>query len=90
MKYRITVSSFFETHSLEVKPDEVVYRQTAFSGGVRRIKFYQIELILISPGNLLSLQVGNEVLSIPFKPQDAKHQSALAELLRLVNQTAGV
>lgn len=90
MKYRIAASSFLESHRLEVKPDEVVYRQTALAGGVRRIKFHQIELILLSPDNLLSLQMGNEVFSIPFKPQDAKHQSALAELLRLVNQTAGV
>jgi hypothetical protein len=55
---------------------------------VRRFSFGQIDLILMSPANILSFQVGREVFSIQTKPGDKTHQQIIDNLLQEVGRSA--
>jgi len=86
MALKIKASSLLANHYLIVRPDTVIFRETAFFGGTRRFLFNQIEAVLLSPDHKLSFQVGSEVFSIPTKPNKAKHQTAIAALVREVKR----
>ncbi|MBC8009756.1 MAG: hypothetical protein H7067_06640 [Burkholderiales bacterium] len=47
----------------------------------RRVSYRQINLLLLSSSNQLSLRIGPEYFTIPFKPDDAKHQQVLEALV---------
>lgn len=47
----------------------------------RRVSFRQIDLVLLSSTNQLSLRIGSEYFTIPFKPDDARHKEALDALV---------
>ena len=50
-------------------------------GGKKQFGFDQIECVCMSPANLLSFQVGNQVWSLPVNPQKRRHQEAVSALL---------
>ena len=86
MALKIKASSLLANHYLIVRPDRVIFRETAFFGGTRSFTFNQIEAVLLSPDHKLSFQVGKEVFSIPTKPNKAKHQTAIAALVQEVKR----
>jgi len=84
MALKIKVHSLFKQWYLEIDSDGVKFCETAAWGGVRRFRFQQVEYILMSPDGVLSFQVGNEVFSIPTKPDNPKHQEVVNTFVREV------
>ncbi len=88
MALKIKANSAFESRSLTVDSQGVRFTQTAFVGGRRRFRFDQIDWILMSPSNVLSFQVGNEMCSIPTKPDNRRHQETIQALLHHVQASS--
>ena len=84
MAFKIKANTAFTVRFLQVTSKGVVFQETAALGGKRRFTFDQIDAILMNPGNVLSFQVGNEVFSIPTRPDKKAHQAAIDELLQQV------
>ena len=84
MTFVIRASSFFVKRYLKVTDQGVDFMETAATGGRKRFNFGQIEFILLSPAQVLSFQVGNEVFSIQTNPNKPKHVAAIRELLARV------
>ena len=88
MSLKITASSLFTKHALTVDSDGIRYYESTLLSGGRRFGFEQIDGVLLSPEHRLSIQVGQEVLSIPTKPGDARHHAAIDALLQVVRRAA--
>ena len=88
MTYKIKANSLFMVRYLKVTDWGVVYVETALMGGKRKFNYGQIDYVLMSPTNVLSFQVGNQVFSIPTNPYKAKHQQAIAQLMARVQASA--
>jgi hypothetical protein len=88
MALRITASTLLTKHSLEVHSKGVTFNESSGFGNVRKFSFAQIELILMSPSQTLSFQVGREVFSIPTKPDNKTHQQVIQALLQEVRRNA--
>ena len=88
MSLKITNSSLFEKHFLSVDSDGVRFYNSGLFGA-KRFRFNQIETVLLSANHTLSFQVGNEVFSIPTKPENPKHQNVIDFLLQEVRRSAG-
>jgi hypothetical protein len=87
MKLKITNSSLFTKNFLTVDSHGVkFYDGTGFSGA-KRFRFHQIECVLLSPDHKLSFQVGQEVFSIPVKPDNAKHRAVMEALVQQVQNS---
>jgi hypothetical protein len=80
MKAKLSASSLIKNHYLIVRDKGVKFCDLS----VRRFKFEEILCVLMSADNKLSFQVGLEVFSIPTKPNNPKHQKAIAALLEAV------
>lgn len=87
MSLKISASTLFKYHYLLVTEAGVKYSETFGFSSVRRFPFNTIQAIVVSPKNVLSFQVGEEVFSIPFKPFKSEHQAALTALLEGVQKT---
>ncbi|HXS68430.1 MAG TPA: hypothetical protein VN761_06270 [Candidatus Polarisedimenticolia bacterium] len=86
MSLKITNNSLFAKHFLTVDSDGLKFYNSGLFGQ-RRFRFNQIETVLLSPAHVLSFQVGNEIFSIPTKPDDQKHRNAIDFLLQEVRRT---
>jgi hypothetical protein len=86
MALKISHNSLFSKHYLIVDSGGVKFYENSF-GGAKRFPFSRIECVLMSTDNKLSFQVGNEVFSIPTKPEDAGHQAVIEALLQEVRRT---
>ena len=93
MTYKIRSSSLFLNRYLKVTDSGVIFVETALMGGKKKFSYGQIDYVLMSPANVLSFQVGNEVFSIQVDPFKPKHQQAVAQLTGMVQastqQTVG-
>lgn len=85
MRLRIKANSFAMQRYLEVDGGGITFCETAFMGGKRRFQFSQIDLVLMSSENQLSLQVGTEVFQLPVDPRNKKHQQVIDALIRGVS-----
>lgn len=81
MGWKIKSKTFFMQRYLYVDAHGVTFCETALFGGKQKFGFDQIECVCISPANLLSFQVGNQVWSLPVNPQKRRHQEAVSALL---------
>jgi hypothetical protein len=88
MAAKIKSSSLLSASTLEVNSAGVIFRESSGFSSVRRFSFGQIDLILMSPANILSFQVGREVFSIQTKPGDKTHQQIIDNLLQEVGRSA--
>jgi hypothetical protein len=78
----IQAGGMFSNHFLEVTFLDVrISDPRSPHPGGRRVSFRQIDCVLLSTTNQLSLQIGRSVFTIPLKPNDAKHQEALDALI---------
>ena len=85
----IKAGGLFASHFLEVSFLGIRYQAPqAISFGASRCGFDKISCALMSPTNVLSLQIDKTVFSIPTNPNDPKHQKALAELMDGLNRSA--
>jgi hypothetical protein len=80
MALKINASSLFTQRILKMRKGGIAFSNGSF-GGSRKFRFEQIECVLLSPENVLSFQVGQEIFSIPVKPGKAKHEETLAAFL---------
>jgi hypothetical protein len=87
MALTINASSLVIKRYLTVKDWGVVFMETAALGGRKKFVWQQIDYVLMSPTNVLSFQVGQEVFSIPTKPGKPKHQMAIQQLVDSVKRT---
>jgi hypothetical protein len=70
-----------------VYPSYAIFYESSFVGGKHVIAFKNILCVLMSADNVLSLQVGQEVYSLPVNPSKAKHQATIAALLQGISQS---
>ncbi len=83
MKLKIDASSLFSHHYLKLGKSNISYYEGTFLGS-RSFRFDQIDAVLVSPTNVLSFQVGQEVFSIQMNPAKPRHQATLEALLENV------
>lgn len=81
MTHKIDASNLLSRRFLKVRAKDVVFYGASFWGS-RRFRFAEIEYIVMSDRNELSLQVGQEVFTIMTRPDKPKHQAAIAALLQ--------
>ena len=86
MRLRIKANSIAMQRYIEVDSGGIVFVETAFAGGKRRFQFREVDLVLMSPDNHLSFQVGQEVFRIPVKPNNKKHQQVISALIQEVSR----
>ena len=86
MALKIKANSLFEARSLTLDSAGVAFQETGI-GGSRRFTFGEIKCILMSPDHVLSFQVGNEVFSVPTKPNNKKHQETIAAMMQYVRES---
>jgi hypothetical protein len=92
MGYLIRSRSLLVSHYLRVKDWGIVCMETAAITGKKKYKFNEIDFVLMSSTNVLSIQVGQRIFSIQTKPNKTKHQAAIQKLLlgvRGSHQSAG-
>lgn len=85
--WRIKANTFFMQRYMDVDDYGVTFCETAIGGGKRRFGYDEIECVCMSPENLLSFQVGNEVFSLPINPKKRKHQEAVSALIGGLGRT---
>jgi hypothetical protein len=88
MALKIKANSLFVACSLKLDSEGVAFQETAAVGGTRRFAFRDIDCVLMSPDHTLSFQVGDEVFSIPTKPDNKKHQEVIDALVQCVRKGA--
>ncbi|HUW35204.1 MAG TPA: hypothetical protein VM223_26640 [Planctomycetota bacterium] len=86
MRFVIKASTLVEKCYLKVHQYGVEYLKTAALGSKRQFQFSQIDCVLMSPGYMLSFQVGHEIFSIQTKPYRQADQDAVRALLEGVRQ----
>jgi hypothetical protein len=86
MSFKITNNSLLERHYLEVRSDGIRFFYGALLAA-RRFRFAQIESVLLSSDSKLSIQVNDEVFSIPMNSENPNHKMALDFLLNEVRRT---
>lgn len=87
MSLKIKANTLATQRYLEVNSAGVTFCETALMGGRRTFPFRQIDMILMSPDNVLSFQVGNEVFKLPVKPDHPQHRQVIDTLLQEVRRT---
>lgn len=88
MTLTIRANSLFMKRFLKLKDDIAYFYESALIGGGKKFRYDQIESVLLSPNNVLSIQVGREVFSIPVKPNKPKHATAMEYLVQKAGQNA--
>lgn len=86
MSFRISNNSLMQKHYLEVDSSGLNFFYGTLSGA-RRFRFHEIDAVLLSSNHTLSFQVGNEVFTIPTKPDDADHRNVIDFLVQEVQRT---
>lgn len=81
MALTISASTLLVKRYLKVKDRGVKFYESAIIGATRTFKFSDIEFVLMSPTNVLSVQVDDEVFSIQTKLGNAKHEMVIQKLL---------
>jgi hypothetical protein len=88
MSLRIDASNLVTRRYLAVRSDGLIFCDGAVSNE-RRHRFADIVCVLLSPDNTLSFQVGQEVFSLPVKPDDRKHQETMNTLVQEIKRASG-
>ena len=89
MKYKISSSGFFSSKSLTVDSSGVTFSGYSLMTN-NNFNFKEIDYILMSDNNELSLQIKLDVFAIPVKPDKDKHKKVIDLLLQEVRRAHGV
>ena len=84
MNFTIKAHGFFVAHSLKISEQGVVFENSAVSRIKRRVAFNQIDGMLMSEKNVLSIQVGSELFSIPTSSENPQHTEAIDAMVKAV------
>jgi hypothetical protein len=87
MSLKISKGSLFEKSFLVVDKKGIKVYSSAISASTRRIRFDQIECVLMSADNRLSVQVGQDIFTIQTDAGSEKHQAVIDALLAGIQQT---
>ncbi len=87
MALKIKASSLLTARYLLVKKDHVRYCETAIGSRIKKFKFNEIQCVLMSADNVLSLQVGRDVYKLPVKPGNRTHQETIDALVQGIRQS---
>lgn len=88
MAEKISRSGLVEKSHLSIKKEGIVFYQAGPVSRSKKIfKYDEIDFILMSKENNLSLHVGEEVFTIKTNPDNKKHQLVIGELLKAVSKT---
>ena len=90
MKLKISADSFFERRLMVVRDECVEFVEGMGFSSKRRFGYDQIECVLLSPQDVLSFQVGNEVFNLAVRSYKPKHQQAIAALVANVRRANGL
>jgi hypothetical protein len=85
MTHKIRHRSFADSRALEVTAEGVVFTEATPFSNKRKFSFGEILCVLLSPGQMLSFQVGSEVFSVPIEAGNQEHRAAINALLTGVN-----
>ena len=88
MGLKIKASSLLEKRSLEVVQGGVVYTSGAVLSSPRSFTFGEIDYVMLSMDDVLSLQAGQEMISIQTRPGKPEHAQVIKALLRGLRNTA--
>ena len=87
MSLKISISGLATRQILSLDSEGVRYSEGLGSG--RRFRFHEIEYVLLSEDNILSVEVGNDAVSIRVKPGNAKHQEVIETLVKAARAARG-
>ncbi|MBI4860093.1 MAG: hypothetical protein HY815_07490 [Candidatus Riflebacteria bacterium] len=87
MALKITANSWFTHRYIIVDSAGVGFRETVAMGSELRFTFSQIDLVLLSPDNWLSFQVGQEVFRLPVRPDKPDHKQLMDVLVSETTRT---
>ncbi len=87
MKLKIKASGFFSSRSLTVNSAGVTFSGYSFLSN-NNFNFKEIDYILMSDNYELSLQIKQEVFTIPVKPDKDKHKKVITALLQEVRRAS--
>jgi hypothetical protein len=82
MGLKINGNTFATRRYLSVDGNGVEFCETATLGGCRRFGFHEVDLVLLSSSEELSLQVGQEIFRIQVKMSKPKHKKVVETLIR--------
>jgi|WetSurMetagenome_2_1015567.scaffolds.fasta_scaffold498733_2 hypothetical protein len=86
MGLKITASTLTSKKALEVHGGGITYSESILFSNSRSFTFGEIDYVLMSEDNNLSIQIKEEVFSIPVKPHKDKHMRVIDALVREVNR----
>ena len=87
MSLKISKSNWFEKSFLIVDKKGIKAYASAISASTRRIRFDQVDCVLMSPEHKLSLQMGQDIFTIQTDAGSEKHKAVIDALLAGVQQT---
>ncbi len=90
MALRIRDRGFLTQRILTVKPRGVVCSEAAAFTDRKEFAFEDIECVLLSAANRLSVQAGGKVFSLRVRPDKQAHQEVIRALLEAVCQARGI
>jgi hypothetical protein len=77
MPHTIKANRFFVSHFLTVESEGITFQNTSVAPAKRHFAFPQIACVLMSPENVLSFQVQEEVFTIPVSPDNPHHKETI-------------
>jgi len=88
MRLKISKSGLFTKQYLIVDAHGVKLYESSMSWGAKRQRFDQIDCVLLAPDHKLSVQIGQEVFTIPTNPGNEKHQTVIRTLVQEAQRSA--
>jgi hypothetical protein len=90
MALAIKNNSFLETCQLKLYGDGIHLTRSIGFGGKKRLRFSEVDCVLMSADYRLSIQYGTEVFVIQTRPQSAKHAKVIQTLVECLRQSRGL
>jgi hypothetical protein len=81
MSHTIKANRFFVSHFLTVDDGGITFQNTSVAPAKRHFTFPQIACVLMSPENVLSFQVQDQVFTIPVSPDNSQHKETIDALV---------
>jgi hypothetical protein len=84
---KITANTLVQHRYMRITDRGFEYCETAIRAHVERFPYIAIDSIIVSPSHDITIQVGENVFTLPYKPQHPKHQAFISALLERVRAT---
>ena len=84
---KISANTLLQYRSLRITDRGIEYCETTLRAHTQRFPYSAIDTIIVSPSNELTIQVGEIICTLPYKPKHPKHQAFINALLERVHAT---